>query len=35
MGIGLTGGLVEELLTLLGAVGFFFLTFQALKQLDK
>ena len=35
MGGWLTGGLVEQLLTLLGALGFFFLAVQALKQLDR
>jgi hypothetical protein len=35
MGTWLTGGLVEQLLTLVGAVGFFFLAFQALRNLEK
>jgi|GEM_PF-2684561 hypothetical protein len=35
MGTWLTGGLVEQLLTLIGAVGFFLLAFQALRNLEK
>ncbi len=35
MATWLTGGLVEQLLTLMGAVGFFFLAFRALKQLER
>ena len=31
----LTGGLVEQLLTFVGAVGFFLLAFQALKNLER
>ena len=29
------GNLIAQLITLLGSLGFFFLTFQALKQLEK
>lgn len=35
MATWLTGGLVEQLLTFLGAAGFFFLAFQALKNLER